>query len=40
MSTDRRLIKNGAVRVRLGEVVDDRGVDEVDRDAREAEVFP
>ena len=35
---DRWLVKDGAVRVRLGEVVDDRGVDEAGRDASEAEV--
>ena len=37
-STDRRLVKDGTVRVRLGEVVDDRGVDEAGCDAGEAEV--
>ena len=37
-STDRRLVKDGAVPVRLGEVVDDRGVNEAGRDAGEAEV--
>ena len=35
---NRRLVKYGTVRVRLGEVVDDRGVDEASRDASEAEV--
>ena len=35
---DRRLVKDAAVRVRLGEVADDRGVNEAGRDAGEAEV--
>ena len=37
-STDRRLVKDGAVRVKLREVVDDHGADEVGRHAGEAEV--
>ena len=34
-STDHRLVKNGAVRVRLSEVVDDRGADETGHDGEE-----
>ena len=37
-STDRRLVRDGAVRVRLDEVVEDRDVNEAGRDDVETEV--